>query len=377
MLLLRSLRPVVLVCLASVIALPALAQQQPNAYCDNLRAELAVVEQSIASASDVSFTAQIKKAQREHDKTAAYAKSIGCADLRLPLISAPAPAKCAALEAQIGQLEQDIEALKTEAARGGSDELQQQKLGLKTAIETTCTPGAANGQAKAGVGSLIGGTPGGLQSSEMPDDPFALPELGLQNGFRTICVRSCDGYFFPISQFGTNGRIATDIDLCKASCPGAVVNLYLQPNDREVDGAVSAESGLSYTALPTAYHYRTSLDSSCSCRVPGKTWAETLADAERILNANGSPDAQISELKAQELSRPRDLKAPPKSKPKKGEPVNANVPPQNMVVLQSAIPAGTDIVPIGQGEIREIVSADGTKRKIRILRAPGAAAITE
>jgi len=165
--------------------------------------------------------------------------------------------------------------------------------------------------------------------------------------------------------------------LCKASCPGAVVNLYLQPNDREVDGAVSAEGGLSYTALPTAYHYRTSLDSSCSCRVPGKTWAETLADAERILNANGSPDAQISELKAQELSRPRDLRAPPKTKPKKGEPITANVPPQNMAVLQSAIPAGTNIVPLGEGEIREIVSADGTKRKIRILRAPGAAAITE
>ena len=293
------------------------------------------------------------------------------------MISSPAPAKCASLDAQIGQLEQDIEALKTEAARGGSDELQQQKLGLKTAIETTCTPGAANSQAKAGVGSLVGGTQSTLQSSEMPDDPFAHPELGLQNGFRTICVRSCDGFFFPISQFGTNGRIATDIELCKASCPGAVVNLYLQPNDREVDGAVSAEGGLPYTTLPTAYHYRTSLDSSCSCRVPGKTWAETLADAERVLNATGSPDTQISELKAQELSRPRDLRAAPKTKPKKGEPVAPPVPQQDLASLQYPIPAGTDIVPVGQGEIREIVSADGTKRKIRILRAPGAAAITE
>ncbi|NBR12057.1 MAG: DUF2865 domain-containing protein, partial [Alphaproteobacteria bacterium] len=157
----------------------------------------------------------------------------------------------------------------------------------------------------------------------------------------------------------------------------AVVNLYLQPNDREVDGAVSAEGGMPYTALPTAYHYRTSLDSTCSCRVPGKTWAETLADAERILESTGSPDAQVTELKAQELSRPRDLKAAPKTKLKKGEPAPAPVPPQNVAVLQNAIPAGTDIVPIGEGEIREIMAADGTKRKIRILRAPGAAAITE
>jgi hypothetical protein len=111
--------------------------------------------------------------------------------------------------------------------------------------------------------------------------------------------------------------------------------------------------------------------------VPGKTWAETLADAERILDANGSPDAQISELKAQELSRPRELRVAPKTKPKKGEPVPVPVPAQNVAVLQSAIPLGTDIVPIGEGEIREIIAADGTKRKIRILRAPGAAAITE
>lgn len=124
---LNPLRPILALCLASAFAAPAGAQQQANAYCDNLRAELTAVEQSIAAASDVSFEAQIKKAQREHDKTAAYAKSIGCSDLRLPLISAPAPAKCASLDAQIGQLEQDIEALRTEAARGGSDELQQQK----------------------------------------------------------------------------------------------------------------------------------------------------------------------------------------------------------------------------------------------------------
>ena len=362
---------------AAGFASPLHAQQATNAYCDSLKAELAAVDQSIATASNVNFAAQIKKAQREHDKTAAYAKSIGCSDLRLPLISKPAPAQCAKLEAQIGQLEQDIEALQIEAQRGGSDELKQQRLGLKTAIDTTCTPGANNGQAKAGVGSLIGEPSSGLQSSEMPDDPFARPELGLQNGFRTVCVRSCDGFFFPISQFGTNGRVATDIELCKASCPGAVVNLYLQPNDREIDGAVSAEGGTPYTALPTAYHYRTALDQSCSCRVPGKTWAETLADAERILSANGSTDAQISELKAQELSRPRDLKAAPKTKPKKGEPVPPPAPAQDVAVLQSAIPLGSDIVPMGAGELREIVAADGTKRKIRILRAPGAAAITE
>ena len=185
----------------------------------------------------------------------------------------------------------------------------------------------------------------------------------------------CDGYFFPVSQFGTNGRIATDEELCKASCPGADVALYLQPNDREIDGAVAAQGGQAYTILPTAYRYRTSLDTSCACRQPGKSWADTLAEAERILDANGSTDMQVSELKAQELSRPRDMKVAPKTKAKKGDPPPP--PQQDTTAVQNAIPAGTDIVPVGVGDVREITAADGSKRKIRILRAPGAAAVTE
>ena len=164
--------------------------------------------------------------------------------------------------------------------------------------------------------------------------------------------------------------------------PEKAHNLTLSNRDRAQFNLIGSFTSASVDTTqqqyqPACYHYRTSLDQSCSCRVPGKTWAETLADAERILSANGSTDAQISELKAQELSRPRDLKAAPKTKPKKGDPVPTPVPQQDLASLQYPIPAGTDIVPLGAGDIREIVNPDGTKRKIRILRAPGAAAITE
>jgi hypothetical protein len=68
------------------------------------------------------------------------------------------------------------------------------------------------------------------------------------------------------------------------------------------------------------------------------------------------------------------LKAPPKAK--KGDPVPVVTPAPDVIALQSAIPAGTNIVPVGQGDLQEITMSDGTKRKIRILRAPGAAAVT-
>ncbi len=353
-----------------------LAHAQGVGYCDRLRSELAAVESSIASNVNVDLSATLRKTQRELDKTAAYAKSIGCNDMRIPLFSGPTPAKCPSLEAQIGQLEQDVESLKQEASRDTSSGLEVRRDTLKATLDGNCTEGAilGNPPAKGGANTPFGGATDGLQASEMPDDPLARLGSSVANGFRTICVRKCDGFFFPISQFGSNNRLSTDADLCHASCPGADVSLYVQPNDKEVDGAVAVDSGQLYTALPTAFHHRNAVDPTCSCRIPGKSWADTLADAERILGVVGQSDALVTELKAQELSRPRDMKAPVKGK--KGDPVAAVSPTADLIALQNAIPAGTDIVPVGQGDIREVTSPDGTKRKIRILRAPGAAAVT-
>ncbi len=349
---------------------------QAAGYCDRLRTELAAVEYSISSNANADAITTLKKTQRELDRTIAYAKSMGCNDMRIPLLTSPTPAKCPSLQAQIGQLEQDVQSLKEEASRDNSSDLAARRDTLIATINVNCAAGSApaNGQANGNVLTPFGGATNGLQASEMPDDPMARMGDSIANGYRTICVRSCDGYFFPISQYGSNSRLASDSDLCHASCPGAEASLYIQPNDREVDGAVSATNGQPYTALPTAFRHRTTIDATCSCRVAGKNWAETLADAERIMDVIGQTDAPVSELKAQELSRPRDLKAP--AKPKKGDPTPAPQPAQDLIALQNAIPAGTDIVPIGQGDIREITAPDGTKRKIRILRAPGAAAVT-
>lgn len=352
-----------------------LAWAQRAGYCDQLKSELSAVETTISTSSNADTALTLKKTQRELDKTAAYARSIGCNDMRIPLLSGPVPAKCPSLQAQIGQLEQDVESLKVELSRDDAGDLQIRRDTLKATIDSNCSadPQPAKGQAKSGL-TPFGGATDGLQSSEMPDDPMARLGASTANGFRTICVRSCDGYFFPISQFGSNGRIATDSELCHASCPGSEVSLYVQPSDKDVDSAVAADTGQPYTALPKAFHHRSAYDSTCTCRAAGQSWSDTLVDAERILGANGQTDPVVSELKAQELSRPRDMKAPAKTK--KGDPAPVIAPAPDVVALQSAIPAGTNIVPVGQGDVQVITLPDGTKRKIRILRAPGAAAVT-
>jgi Protein of unknown function (DUF2865) len=368
-------RPWSALVVAAGLAYAGYADAQTANSCDRMRSELAAVETAIATKSNTDTSAALKRAQRELDRTIAYANSIGCNDFRVPLFSGAAPAKCPSLQAQIGQLEQNIQGLQDEAARNTLDDLEEQRDTLKAALDEGCSGATppTNTPERAGV-TPFGGPASDIQSSEMPDDPQARISASVANGFRTICVRSCDGYFFPISQFGATNRISADSELCHASCPGTEVSLYLQPNNKEVSEAISAEGGQPYTALPNAFHNRNTLDPTCGCRVPGKSWAETLADAERILSATGQSDTMVTELKAQELSRPRDLKVQVKGK--KGEVAPPPVAPLDVAALQGTVPAGTSIIPVGEGDVREITLADGTKKKIRILRAPGTAAIT-
>ena len=98
------------------------------------------------------------------------------------------------------------------------------------------------------------------------------PAMSAPSGtFRTVCVRTCDGFYYPISAATNPARFAEDEKACRQSCPAAEVQLYSHRNPGEdINQAVSVGSQQPYTALPNAFRYRTALDQSCSCRRPGE-----------------------------------------------------------------------------------------------------------
>ena len=75
-----------------------------------------------------------------------------------------------------------------------------------------------------------------------------------------VCVRLCDGYFFPSASGASGGD-----DACAAQCPDAPAALFTEKagSDR-IDDAVSTH-GAPYSALPAAFRYRTTLDNACTC----------------------------------------------------------------------------------------------------------------
>ncbi|MGQ7792828.1 DUF2865 domain-containing protein [Faunimonas sp. B44] len=87
--------------------------------------------------------------------------------------------------------------------------------------------------------------------------------LARSGTFRTMCVRTCDGYYFPISFSTSRDRFAADADACSARCPGAQLYAYDAGRD-EAEDMVSLR-GEPYSRLPAAFRYRQQLVESCTC----------------------------------------------------------------------------------------------------------------
>lgn len=92
---------------------------------------------------------------------------------------------------------------------------------------------------------------------------------GYGSAYRTICVRSCDGYYFPISSNGSQRRLKLDQQVCQAMyAPGAAeIYYYRYPSD-DVSVAVSLD-GHQYGKQPFAFSYRSTFDASCAAEFHG------------------------------------------------------------------------------------------------------------
>src|ERR671933_2116821 len=88
------------------------------------------------------------------------------------------------------------------------------------------------------------------------------------SGFRTLCVRACDGYFWPISYSASSGQFRADEKLCRASCPGQKVGLYVHRTEGQTaEDAVSLASQ-PLAKLKNAFLYRQEYKPECKCRAP-------------------------------------------------------------------------------------------------------------
>jgi hypothetical protein len=95
--------------------------------------------------------------------------------------------------------------------------------------------------------------------------------------YRTLCVRSCDGYYFPISFSTTRQHLAEDEATCQQLCPAGAELYYHSVRSEGPEQMRSLEGG-AYADLETAFRYREVLDQSCTCGTPAGAPISTPAD---------------------------------------------------------------------------------------------------
>lgn len=115
---------------------------------------------------------------------------------------------------------------------------------------------------------------------------------------QTMCVRTCDGYYWPIRYPASRSDVAQDEASCRSSC-GAEVKLYTRSDPGTDVEEMRDSEGRSYGASPTAYLYRKRLIDGCSCRP--MPWSESeVARHERY--ALNEAEAKIRLAEAERLA---------------------------------------------------------------------------
>jgi hypothetical protein len=223
--------------------------------------------------------------------------------------------RCGPLTEQIQQMRGNLETLMSQLEQlksGGNDQDSQRNVLIGQLAQNNCGSqytAAARAAGPQGFFEALLGGGGTIVSPEGNGAPSGT--------YRTVCVRTCDGYYFPVSYSTVPARFANDAMACQRLCPAAQTTLYTYQNPgQEIDQAVSVD-GAPYTALPNAFRYRKEVVAGCSCRKAGESWADALRNADDSSTLE-SGDIVVTDKNAKALSQiPQSALAKP---PGKGAP---------------------------------------------------------
>jgi hypothetical protein len=296
------------------------AQGAPvNPMCPRLEAQLATIDRG--GSGDPARDEQIRryqdaatKQQSELDRVTSQARRMGCDSSGFFSLFSGQSAQCGPVNNQIQQMRANLDQITTSLERlrggfGGADRDSQRRSVLTALAQNNCGPQYAN--AAPGPGNFLNN----LFGNNNPGPPGGAADLGPQSGtYRTVCVRTCDGFYFPISFATTPAKFPDDDKTCKALCPAADANLFSYRNPGEDMNQAVSINGQPYASTPNAFHYRQEFNPSCSCKAPGQTWSDALKSIDDKAAAEGQGDIIVTEESAKKMSRPLAKAAPAAAK---------------------------------------------------------------
>ncbi|HWT31337.1 MAG TPA: DUF2865 domain-containing protein, partial [Propylenella sp.] len=217
-------------------------------------------------------------------RTEARARNAGCFGSGFLFFRREPDRACRKLVPKLGEMQANLARLDRLRRSGGEVNVRRIRQVQRLMHDRGCGPGGRERRIITAAAPRIDMEP------EAPLTP--------RGTFRTLCVRSCDGYYFPISFSTTQDRFGDDARTCTSMCPGADTKLYYHPNPGGSPEDMLSIDGQPYSMLPTAFQHRKSVNPSCSCRPAGGY--STIAS-----NPTGQAGTEQAEALPALLPRPR------------------------------------------------------------------------
>ncbi|GJE62780.1 hypothetical protein MPOCJGCO_4916 [Methylobacterium trifolii] len=252
------LRP--LIALALCLGAAGASAQAPAQTCQRYRAELA----SLGDGASVT-----RALQGEIARLQAYHRTLNCEGGTFLFFDTRPP--------QCGAVEQRIRALNATYGGAASEDNSGRRRQLQGLIASTC--------------------------AETPRIDAVTGEQTARGGPQVICVRTCDGAYFPMKNL-PEGRGGAD-ELCQALCPGTEAAAYSMPHgDDALRQAAAIKGSRAYVSLANAFKFQKSFVPNCSCKPVNQTWAQSLVKAESMM-VRHKGDIFVTPMQAEALSRPK------------------------------------------------------------------------
>jgi hypothetical protein len=330
---------------------PPSSQVPQSQICQRLESQLATFDRGTADPARAEqirrYEESAAKQQNELDRAVAQSRRIGCEGMGLFALFTPPPAQCPQLNASIRQMRANLDRMLNdlEHVRGGTADRENQRRSILYALgQNDCGPQyrAAMHNAQRGFFDQLFG---GNTIATAPSDGFQ------SSTYRTVCVRTCDGFYFPISYSTVPSKFGDDERTCQRQCPAAEVVLFAHRNPGEDMTQAVSINGRQYTELPNAFRYRREINRSCNCRQPGQSWNDALRDLEDKTTIERG-DILVTEESAKVMSQPRtDAQGRPirPARPGQSQPAATTQPPP---AAQSE--GATDTPPPGKRTIRQV-----------------------
>jgi hypothetical protein len=294
-----------------------------NPVCPRLEAQLATIDRG--GSDDPAKDEQIRRyqdaaarQQGELERVTSQARRMGCDSSGFFSLFNGQSAQCGPVNNQIQQMRANLDQITSSLERlrgggfGGADRDNQRRSVLLALAQNNCGPQYAN--AVRGQGNFLDNLFGNNNpNNNVPGAPSA--DLGPQSGtYRTVCVRSCDGFYFPISFATVPARFPDDERTCKNLCPAVEATLFAYRNPGEDISQAVSINGQPYSSSPNAFHYRQEFNPSCSCKAAGQTWADALKSIDDTAAAQQQGDIIVTEESAKKMSQAPAKTAPAATK---------------------------------------------------------------